>query len=123
MIFFYLQTKFSQVTEQLNMASATGNTVPISEYQIFEWIINHINKKSPHYPSQGQCRHEFAIHHQIKDNEQLFNFFKASWQRYFRLRKEPFFRREGVKGILERASKLVDHMEECVAEARSTSGE
>ena len=105
------------------MASATGNTVPINEYQIFEWIINHTNKGRPNYPPQNQCRQEFAIHHQIKDNEHLFNFFKASWARFFRLKKEPFFRKEGVKGILERASKLIDHMEECIAEARSTSSE
>ena len=105
------------------MASATGNTVPINEYQIFEWIINHTNKNTPNYPTQSQCRQQFAIHHQIKDNEHLFNFFKASWSRYFRLKKESFFRKEGVKGILERASKLFDHMEECIAEARSTSSE
>ena len=76
--FFYLQTKFSQVTEQLNMASVTGNTVPVSEYQIFEWIINHTIKYPPFYPGQSQCRQEFAIQHQIKDNEPFLNFFQAS---------------------------------------------
>ena len=85
------------------------DTVLITEYQVFETIINQAGLCKTKAPDYITCENEFRNKNGLKNNEELSNFFKASWTRYTRLKSKD--KKRGNSYILSQASKVAVSME------------